>query len=94
MILTTILKIALATLKMEKMRWLTRKYLLEMFEEHILKVSYLYPEVQDCLKILTFPSPLVNMFTALKGFQFYFLSVNGHIDMISDLPSLFGFILW
>ena len=37
MILTAILKIALATLKMEKkLRWLTRKYLLEMFEEHIL----------------------------------------------------------
>ena len=58
MILTAILKIALATLKMEKFEMANEKILLERIKEHILKVSYLYPEVQDCLKILTFPSPL------------------------------------
>ena len=57
------LKIPLAILKMEKLRWLTRKYLPERFEEHIPKVSCLYPEVHDCLKKQTFPAPLlVNLF--------------------------------
>ena len=34
----------------KKLRWLTRKYLQERFEEHNLKVSCLYPEVHDRLK--------------------------------------------
>ena len=41
------------------MRWLTRKYLQERFEEHNLKVSCLYPEVHDRLKKQTFPAPLI-----------------------------------
>ena len=56
--LAAILKFPLAILKMEKMRWLTRKYLQERFEEHNLKVSCLYPEVHDRLKKQTFPAPL------------------------------------
>ena len=40
------------------MRWLTRKYLQERFEEHNLKVSCLYPEVHDRLKKQTFPAAL------------------------------------
>ena len=48
--LAAILKFPLAILKMEKMRWLTRKYLQERFEEYNLKVSCLYPEVHDRLK--------------------------------------------
>ena len=59
MILMAILKIALATLKMEKFEMANENMFLERIKEHILKVSYLYPEVQDCLKILTFPSPLL-----------------------------------
>ena len=44
---------------MENLRWLTRKYLQERFEEHNLKVSCLYPEVHDRLKNQTFPAPLL-----------------------------------
>ena len=43
------------------MRWLTRKYLQERFEEHNLKVSCLYPEVHDRLKKQTFPAPLYEL---------------------------------
>ena len=43
----------------KKLRWLTRKYLLERFEEHNLKVSCLYQEVHDHLKNQTFPAPLL-----------------------------------
>ena len=41
------------------MRWLTRKYLQERFEEYNLKVSRLYPEVHGRLKKQTFPAPLL-----------------------------------
>ena len=44
MIDLAILKFPLAILKMEKMRWLTRKYLQGV------KVSCLHPEVHGCLK--------------------------------------------
>ena len=56
--LAAILKFPLAILKMEKLRWLRRKYLQRRFEEHNLKVSCLYPEVHDRLKKQTFPAPL------------------------------------
>ena len=47
----------------KKLRWLTRKYLQERFEEHNLKVSRLYPEVHDRLKKQTFPVPLIHVRT-------------------------------
>ena len=57
--LTAILKFPLAILKMEKFAMANKKIFTRKVEEHILKVSCLYPEVHDRLKKQTFPAPLV-----------------------------------